>query len=325
MRIRLLASVMTLFMLFACSEEHHQEPTVQMPVSLIIPSGGLITRMPGDPGTYEKFCQPEYLYLYLVVQKTDGTTSIRTLEQRLTSDWDKTTLSGTGGDSVYRYKGTINLPLDESPKKYGKIYAAVSCTPLELTGDTPKTEEDIKNITLRLTDENLSHIQDIYSSPYNLEETVNNIEQYYGTIKEINSPTPHVDLMLYHVAAKVDLIWNVKEELQPEIRLIKMKLENLSRTGYLFRPNENLLPAEETYTQEIGINIGNQWLGRSYIYTLPYSDGGSYPLTISLWRAGEDPDGTAGKPAVSLGIPYQTDYLDPFTHWMRGNIYINGW
>lgn len=204
------------------------------------------------------------------------------------------------------------------------VYAAVSSTPLTLQVDRT-SEETIKNATFTLTDENIQSLQDIYSTPYNLMETVNNVKQYYGTIKDINSAVPHVDLILYHVAAKVDLLWNVADDVQSDIRLTEMTVNGLSRTGYLFRPNENGKPTNDaaTYTRAIPINIGNQWNGRAYFYAIPYSNGTNYPLTLDL-KADEQPDKT-GDEGVALDIPYTLSTENPYTHWMRGDIRIKGW
>ena len=66
--------------------------TVEMPISISIPAEGFVnptdvgigeegatpalvaTRALGDPGTYEKFALPKYLYIYLVSTTTTNTT-----------------------------------------------------------------------------------------------------------------------------------------------------------------------------------------------------------------------------------------------------------
>ena len=311
----LICTVAALTLLASCSDDDAPRDTVQMPVTLIIPAEALDTRTPGDPGTYEKFNNPQYLYLYVVFNGNQVTA----IERPLTEGWTKTVLS-EGGDSIYRYNGSIHVNLiNNATYTSGNVYAAVSYTPLTLSNTNPTQESAVTNITFTLTDNNIRYLQDIYSSPYNLTETVNNNVQYYGAIKDLNSAVPHVDLILYHVAAKVDLIWNVADDVQTDIRLTgKLTVNGLSRTGYLFLPNENTT-AGETYTHDISINVGNQWDGRAYFYGIPYSVGNRYPLTLSL-----EADGKTDK-TVSLDIPYSASSSDPFTHWMRGNILINGW
>ena len=318
----LICTVAALTLLASCSDDDAPRDTVQMPVTLIIPAEALETRTPGDPGTYEKFNNPQYLYLYVVFNGNQVTA----IERPLTEGWTKTVLS-EGGDSIYRYNGSIHVHLiNNAIYTSGNVYAAVSYTPLTLSSTNPTQESAVKNITFTLTDDNIRYLQDIYSSPYNLKETVNNNVQYYGAIKDLNSAVPHVDLILYHVAAKVDLIWNVADEKQSDIRLTDEIIVNgLSRTGYLFRPRENDVPSnDKTYTHSISINPGNQWDGRAYFYAIPYSNGVNYPLTLDL-EAKDQADNVTTKTAVQLNIPYQNSTTDSYTHWMRGNITIKGW
>lgn len=312
----LICTVAALTLLASCSDDDAPRDTVQMPVTLIIPAEALDTRTPGDPGTYEKFNNPQYLYLYVVFNDNQVTA----IERPLTEGWTKTVLS-EGGDSIYRYNGSIHVNLvNNATYTSGNVYAAVSYTPLTLSNTNPT------DITFTLTDDNIRYLQDIYSSPYNLTETVNNNVQYYGAIKDLNSAVPHVDLILYHVAAKVDLIWNVADDKQSDIRLTdKITVNGLSRTGYLFRPNENGIPqGTEIYSNDIPIHIGNQWDGRAYFYAIPYSNGTYYPLTLNI-KAKNKTGIENTKTDVQLNILYQKSTTAPFTHWMRGNITINGW
>ena len=53
--------------------------------------------------------------------------------------------------------------------------------------------------------------QNLYSSPYNLK---NKDDKYYGTIKDYASNVPHIDMVLYHVATKIDLQWTIDEQFQ---------------------------------------------------------------------------------------------------------------
>ena len=244
--------------------------TVEMPISISIPAEGFVnptdvgigdeavtpasatTRAPGDPGTYEQFHLPRYIYLFLCNESTNGTKSviyqkIEIPDNELTSSWEKT-VSGT--DSIYTYKGTvsINLPLNRSK---GKIYAAASYIPLHTTnasssmpedgksnhlsfncerpsefGDsnpreyinesktytdaTYGTEDAVKNIifsniTLR------NYMQDVYSTPYNKTDDKGD---YYGTITDYASNVPNINIVLYHVATKVDVQWSIDEDYQ---------------------------------------------------------------------------------------------------------------
>lgn len=249
--------------------------TVEMPVSISIPAEGFVspkdvgigeeaatpalvdtraTRAPGDPGTYEQFHLPRYIYLFLCNESTNGTKSviyqkIEIPSDELTSSWEKTVW---GNDSIYTYKGnvSINLPLNRSK---GKIYAAASyiqlhtsnVTSSDMKEDTKSnhlsfncerpskfgdsnypreyinesktysdanygTEDAVKNIifsniTLR------NNMQDVYSTPYNKKDADGN---YYGTITDYASNVPNINIVLYHVATKVDVQWSIDEDYQ---------------------------------------------------------------------------------------------------------------
>lgn len=248
--------------------------TVEMPISISIPAEGFVnptdvgigeeaatpalaatraTRAPGDPGTYEQFHLPRYIYLFLCNESTNGTKSViyQKIEipaNELTSAWEKTK---SGNDSIYKYKGnvSINLPLNRIK---GKIYAAASYMPLHTdnasssmaedtksnhlsfncdrpskfgdkdypreyinesktyTGTTYGTEDAVKNIifsniTLR------NFMQDVYSTPYNKTDANGD---YYGTITDYASNVPNINIVLYHVATKVDVQWSIDEDYQ---------------------------------------------------------------------------------------------------------------
>lgn len=249
--------------------------TVEMPISISIPAEGFVnptdvgigeegatpalvdtraTRAPGDPGTYEQFHLPQYIYLFLCNESTNGTKSviyqkIEIPSDELTSAWEKTI---SGNDSIYTYKGnvSINLPLNRIK---GKIYAAASYKPLHTSNvtspdmkestnsnhlsfncDRPSkfgdsnypreyinesktytdatygTEDAVKNIifsniTLR------NYMQDVYSTPYNKTDAKG---VYYGTITDYASNVPNINIVLYHVATKVDVQWSIDEDYQ---------------------------------------------------------------------------------------------------------------
>ena len=244
--------------------------TVEMPISISIPAEGFVsptdvgigdeavtpasatTRAFGDPGTYEQFHLPQYIYLFLCNESTNGTKSViyQKIEiptDELASSWEKTV---SGNDSIYTYKGnvSINLPLNRIK---GKIYAAASYKPLHTTNasssmpedgksnhlsfncerpsefggsnpreyinesktytdDTYGTEDAVKNIifsniTLR------NYMQDVYSTPYNKTDDKGD---YYGTITDYASNVPNINIVLYHVATKVDVQWSIDEHYQ---------------------------------------------------------------------------------------------------------------
>ena len=275
-RLYLLAIVLAVAVVTSCSDDDSLASrgleTVEMPISISIPAEGFVnptdvgigdeavtpasatTRAPGDPGTYEQFHLPRYIYLFLCNESTNGTKSVIyqkieiPTDNELASAWEKTVW---GNDSIYTYKGTvsINLPLNRSK---GKIYAAASYKPLHTTNasssmpedgksnhlsfncDRPSTFGDSKypreyinesktytdatygtedavkniifsNITLR------NNMQDVYSTPYNKTDDKG---VYYGTITDYASNVPNINIVLYHVATKVDVQWSIDEDYQ---------------------------------------------------------------------------------------------------------------
>ena len=121
---------------------------VRMPIVLAIPAndasltagaaGAKATRAEGDPGTYEKFQLPSYLYIYLINTSISGAPSkVLTpegmdLNTGYTLDpkkWTKTTTQDNNKDSIYTYTDQIRIIIPEDRSK-GVVYAAMSSVPI---------------------------------------------------------------------------------------------------------------------------------------------------------------------------------------------------
>ena len=221
--------------------------TVEMPISISIPAEGFVnptdvgigndepastlavTRALGDPGEAESFVLPQYLYIYLVTTTTSGTTQVIFKKQEVKpEDWklstseDNTNNHFSTKDGLYVYQGhlSINLPLN---RKEGRVYVVAS----NLDLDDSATEKnynlvtdvslwssytEVENgVTFTNQADLRNNMQNLYSSPYNLKNIEGN---YYGTIKDYASNVPHIDMVLYHVATKVDLQWTIDEQFQ---------------------------------------------------------------------------------------------------------------
>ena len=216
--------------------------TVEMPISISIPAEGFVnptdvgigeegatpalvaTRALGDPGTYEKFALPRYLYIYLVSTTTTNTTQVIFKKEEVKpEDWKLSTLGDntnnhfSSKDGLYVYQGhlSINLPLN---RKEGRVYVAASPVDIsniveDFSSWTSTTDVEDKATFSSQTDTR-SNLQNIYSSPYNLIKKVNGTDVYYGTIEDYASNVPHIDMVLYHVATKVDLQWTIDDDVQ---------------------------------------------------------------------------------------------------------------
>lgn len=217
--------------------------TVEMPISISIPAEGFVnptdvgigeegatpalvaTRALGDPGTTEKFALPKYLYIYLVSTTTNTTQVIFKKEVVKPEDWKLSTsgdntndhFSVSAKDGLYVYQGhlSINLPLN---RKEGRVYVAAS--PVEINDIVTEVSSwasttDVEDkVTFSSQSDTRSNLQNIYSSPYNLAKKVNGTDVYYGTIEDYASNVPHIDMVLYHVATKVDLQWTIDDDVQ---------------------------------------------------------------------------------------------------------------
>ena len=230
--------------------------TVEMPISISIPAEGFVnptdvgigndepastlalTRALGDPGTAETFALPQYLYIYLVTTTTSGTTQVIFKKQEVKpEDWklstseDNTNNHFSTKDGLYVYQGhlSINLPLN---RKEGRVYVVASNLDLDdsateknynLVTDVSSWNSytDVENgVTFTNQSSLRSNMQNLYSSPYNLK---NKDDKYYGTIKDYASNVPHIDMVLYHVATKVDLQWTIDEQFQGTKEWVQVK------------------------------------------------------------------------------------------------------
>ena len=336
-----------------------EEPTQQlaMSISICLPAGEVYPaqapelRAFGDPGTTEQFALPTHVYIYIV--KDDKVWDI--IEKTpSSSDWTKKHYVGpydTEKDSIYVYTPEdLNLLL-ESGSFNGRIYiyaSAVQLTPSPVI-TTGSDLADLLNLKFSfdgtLQDDPTSivnNLQNIYSTPYNYQPDG---EHYYGSFYATQK-VPHLNLLLYHVAAKVDLMWNVKENLREDVKISYIAAENLyDGPCYIFKPTANqptneYLDENHVYTggytktvldskknESPAPSPGTQWNGRGYFYAIPYKnndvDGESnpdphYPLQLTLCKDSDRPDGGSYYSTI-----VKTDIPEIWTSWIRGQISIN--
>ena len=308
-----------------------------------VPAGGGPLRVMGDPGTTERFELPSYVYI-IIMKKAAGDPDWSLWEaRRLTpseGDWTKKRYVGllqTTGDSIYEYNHEIDLTLP-SNRVDGRVYAIASAVELSfncaLTAGELNTLDKVETLTFNSgasgIQENLQHI---YSTPYNFKPDG---ENYYGSFDKAQR-VPHVSLLLYHVAAKVDINWFVAENKRIDretpanaVRLTSMKACNLfNGDAYCFKPMENkqatkLNPSAGKGDTITIVNLGDEglwWEGRSYFYTIPYtlSSGGSqthYPLQMQMET---NESGDIYKPTIYLEV----NTASPFVPWLRATFNLN--
>ena len=320
-------------------------------------------RVFGDPGEAENFEFPDHLYAYLVWSEGGDpeVTHVQVIKTELNpSFWKQESNSSltyqTKGDSLYVYTQKIFTLLKDKKRVWGKLYVFVSKGEVNLyvKGNPSKLEKDyVAEDVLNLVFDNSSstiqaNLKNLYSTPYNYE--VN--DKYYGTIanfaydgtgeSESGSRVAFVDLFLYHVAAKVDVMWNVAEGKRSEMKLSYIAAEHLYDGSCLvFRPMENELGVEKYtsgYTRVLATNdIGTQWNGRAYFYTIPYKNNAAtkvFPLQLCMLKNGDSPKIPAVPPAVEPTDREVKDYYHliqntsmpadaVFMPWIRCQMNIN--
>ena len=314
---------------------------VRMPIVLAIPAnnaelttgstGAKATRAEGDPGTYEKFELPTHLYIYLLNTSIDGNeTNVLKPEgmddkngYTLKADkWEKRTTTDNNKDSIYIYTDQIRIIIPED-RKTGVVYAAMSSVPITVSVDMddPATVADATfTLGSDAAGKESEALKNLYSSPYNLKKD----KQYYGTVSDYNSNSPYINMVLYHVASKLDVQWNVDASVQDKVKLSQITLTGLSRGGKLFKPLENMASSSSTsttYSETFTINEGSQWYGRQATYVIPVkqSDGTyQFPMTLtnSVDNSVKNPTATATPPTTANTV---------FVPWIYGTVKVTQW
>lgn len=304
---------------------------VRMPIVLAIPANNAelttgstsakATRAEGDPGTYEKFELPTHLYIYLLNTSIDGkeTTVLKpegmdpSTGYSLDKDkWTKTTTTDNK-DSIYTYTDQIRIIIPED-RSTGVVYAAMSTVPIAVK----YTGNDVADATFTLgkdaKDKESDALKNLYSSPYNLMKG----NHYYGIVSDYNSNSPNINMVLYHVASKLDVQWNVDASVQDKVKLSKITLTGLSGGGKLFRPLENTAsssPYGETFT----IDPGSQWYGRQATYVIPVKTKGEYqfPMTLTNSMSSEE---NKDRSITATATPSASNAV--FVPWIYGTVKV---
>ena len=333
-----------------CENEEMNEPKqeVSFPLSICLPAeetsmlrpAGGPRRVMGDPGTTEQFELPNYIYIFIMKQDKENPANwtLWDVVTRTSGEWTKKRYVGslpTTGDSIYEYKEQFELLLEAGEKFNGRVYAIASSVALEFNTSSLDKEHITSMSDLENLKFNSATVQDklqhIYSTPHNLllGDTI-----YYGSFSE-HPKVPHVNLMLYHVAAKVDINWNVadsvrisKKDPSKAVRLTYMRAQNLfNGDAYCFKPMANTMASPLNPAAGAGdtINIvsasdeGLWWEGRSYFYTIPYTTTGKtgyFPLQMRM-------ETNESKAYYRPTIYLQVDASSPFVPWLRATFNIN--
>lgn len=198
-------------------------------------------------------------------------------------------------------------------------------------------------------------LKNLYSSPINLfyewgnnSYTVENGEykivtrdalnaQYYGTVLDAGSKIPHVSMVLYHVAGRLDVMWDVKKDAsgheQTAKRVNYIEVNNMRSKGCkIFEPTENVAVGDGNYSTAGGYGEtflkdgtpDTYWQGRSVRYVIQQkgsSDATGYNVPFTGKMRYVDTQAGYYMPLNST-IKINTPHRDLFTSWMRGYIEI---
>ena len=327
--------ILGLFLLVSCQpNEPVRQGTLQINLCLPMPENfsPSTNRIIGDPGMTENFELPKYAYIVVMKQEGLVWSVWRNAEIVLNeSAWKKTRYFGfnpTRADSIYQYTEPVQFLLKgETPQ--GRVYAICSRKKLTFSSSIGSidTMEKLLNWQFNTAPDSIQEsLQDIYSTPYNF----NRGGDYYCVFDCSTGHIYRLDLILYHVAAKVDLKWRVAENKRinkadpsAAVRLTYMDACHLfNGMAYCFKPMENVLADKSTSSTTRHIvtpsNEGLWWEGRSYFYTIPYTTTaktGYYPLQMQM--------ATNGSGYHNSTIYLQVDTSSPFVPWLRATFNLN--
>lgn len=293
-------------------------------------------RIIGDPGLTEHFALPQYAYVFIT--RMDGVNEV--VWQRMEVDLDENewrfgryggSLSSSG-DSIYEYNQPIQILLQNN-RPQGNVYAICSNVALTFSQNLEDvtTKAAILNLKFDTSDEDIQqNLQNIYATPYNY----NIGGGYYCSYDCTLGKVIRVNMLMYHIASKVDLNWTVAEDkrintVDPSqaVRLTYMQARRLfNGYAYCFMPLRNTmaeLPSSGGYDISI-ISNGDEglwWEGRSYFYTIPYTvvnHADYFPLQL-LMRTNGSTEGSG----YELTINQPIDTTAVFVPWLRGNFIFN--
>jgi len=316
------------------------KPT-QLKLSLCLPIQERVAsgqhRVMGDPGAAEQFELPKYAYLIIMKQTGPDAWEVWRKEELTLAeeDWTRTRYYGlneTRGDSIYKYNGDLQFLLRNETLS-GRAYAI--CSNKKLNFNTSMASIDDMNDLMdwkfdTAPDSIQENLQNIYSTPYNYIRE----GRYYCSFDCSAGNVYNLDLLLYHVASKVDITWYVADSMRinsadpsQAVRLTYMEARRLfNGYAYCFKPMRNTLPALPASGGYDRPNIvtpsdeGLWWEGRSYFYTIPYTiEGNENYFPLQMLMRTNDSEGTGYQPTIRLLV----DTDSPFVPWLRANFNLN--
>ena len=371
---QLLYILMGLAMFAACEKtddggmEAEEERLCHLKMTVCLqPEQDMTTRAMGDPGTYERFGHPRYFYVYVVGLTDADVSKVLPLKDAENNETNRIDLGSdavwtpylmtvdppqTLLDSIYGCTRQVTFKLEDESITKLRIYVAASPVPLKSGGKelgvkvgdddlvlgSSHHEEDVLGLMFDVDDDLLAAgLQNVYASPYNYAPTQTYGGEYYYTIYEPRK-SEDITRIIYHVAAKVDVMWNVAEERQQDLRISHIEARKLKKKGcLLFRPTENTWDNASDgldgnhYTKVLldgsdpsDLDVGRQWYGRQYFYTIPYRNTNVFDINLHVLKNGDDvatyQDGGYNL-TIHKSLP--SPQFDIFTPWLRTDLVVS--
>ena len=337
-----------MLILTSCSQREEEVGSYSLTISLPVEESYFPQQAParhlfGDPGTTEQFALPQHVYFF-VLQYKSGTSKVlyATHERPQPSDWLLKRYSGslqTTGDSIYEYTRIADMFIGQGVNSVGSVYAIASAKELHFFGTRTfeqidwlrMSAEDIVNLQFNTAPDSIQqNLQNIYTTPYNYTHG----GSYYGSFRtNAAQNVKSINLLLYHIAAKVDLTWSIAADKRINnanpadgIRLTYMEARRLyNGMAYCFKPLHNTaatLPSAGYAIPDIvtASDEGLWWEGRAYFYTIPYIVEGEkdyFPLQMVMKTNNNEGSG------YQLTLKQPIDTSSVFVPWLRGNFNIS--
>ena len=262
------------------------------------------TRATGDPGFDDSFEAPNYIYAFFCVNgKVKDYSIIHVGEKISTNPNDAWTAPDQ--NNVITYKTPLTFSVDNpTDANSARVYIAASKTALTLPSITKATsaESVVNTMTYSIPgvvaapssnvalDASQQFLRDLYSTPWEGSEHAATFE---GALKDY-----YHDIVLYHVAAKVDLKWNSTSVLSGNVSVNSVVGTGLS----IFQPTTNTWDTG-SYTVTTPITDGTKWNGRQ-VYYLPQFANSNCKYNVTI---GSKTQYVTFSPATTSG----------YTSWLR--------
>lgn len=275
----------------------------------------------GDPGNEDKYAKPKYIYYVFCVggnvKEVNGAyfNKIETPDEAWKTSEDKVfDTYQKYNESTKKYEdedAVLEFSVLDTEKDLDKnVYFVASMEELDETFKTTNinsgTKEDaiqalLYNITAKTSAEtdaeyqtrSQSFLKNLYSTPWESQST------FIGALKD-----PYQDVILYHVAAKVDLKWNSSVMLPITGDNAFVKVNSVKATDLsLFKPTTNVY---ETGSYNVKAPIEEDtWLNGRQVFYLPQFANSDCTYNVKI--GDKTAENVTFSPATTNG----------FTSWLR--------